>query len=457
MRILIWLFCLCFSLASNGQIFWTESFGSGCNSGQQATAYSGPNGSWSIVNTGFNEAAANTWFISATENGNAIGACGSGCGANQTLHLGALNSPLGSDLGAAYYEGFAALCQFISCAATDKRVDSPIINCTGRSSIRLEFAYIEGGNNIDNATLWFFNGTAWSQLADMPKTISPTCTPQGIWTAFSIELPASANNNPNVRFGFRWVNNDDGVASDPSFAVDDIQLIEEGAVIDNIPPTILCPGISFLELDANCSFIVPDYSSEVIFSDNIDTQLTYTQNPSAGTVAFSSISVECTVTDDAGNSASCFNDVVLFDPIGPQITCPPDQQATIVPGGFTTNVIVPLPVVDENCAGWTIVNNYNGQANASDGYPLGETDVQFEVTDIYGNTGQCNMVITVVEGTNCCPVDLNCDGVVSIADYLIFIPNFGCEIGCVGDIDADGVVGVTDLLLLNGAFGSFCP
>jgi hypothetical protein len=457
MRTILSLFLMCIFSPSIAQFFWTESFGSGCNSGQQVTSYSGPNGPWSVVNTGFNETAANAWFVSATENGNTVGTCGSGCGSNRTLHLGALNSPLGSDLGAAYYEGFAGLCQILSCASTDKRVESPTINCSGRSNIILEFNYIEGGNDIDNATLWYFDGALWSQLADMDKTISPSCAPQGIWSPFSIELPASANNNPNVRIGFRWVNNDDGVASDPSFAVDVIRLFEDLPVVDDVPPSILCSGISFVELDENCSFQVPDYSGEVVFSDNIDNDLTYTQNPPAGSVVFSAVSVECTVTDDAGNSASCFNDIVLFDPIGPEITCPPDQQATIIPGGFVTNVIVPLPVVNENCAAWTLINSYNGQANASDGYPLGDTEVQFEVTDVYGNVGQCNMVITVVEGISCCPVDLNCDGIVSIADYLIFVANFGCENGCPGDIDDDGVAGVADLLLLNSAFGSFCP
>jgi hypothetical protein len=59
----------------------------------------------------------------------------------------------------------------------------------------------------------------------MPKTA--TCGGgQGLWTAFSMTLPASADNNPNVRIGFRWVNNADGTGTDPSFAVDDIALAE---------------------------------------------------------------------------------------------------------------------------------------------------------------------------------------------------------------------------------------
>ncbi|MFN9800965.1 MAG: hypothetical protein ACK54P_13200, partial [Bacteroidota bacterium] len=83
--------------------FWTEDFGAGCNAGQLATAYRGPKGAWTSTNTGTNQSSANVWYVSATENGNPAGACGTGCGSDQTLHLGSV-SVLGlpADLGAAY-------------------------------------------------------------------------------------------------------------------------------------------------------------------------------------------------------------------------------------------------------------------------------------------------------------------------------------------------------------------
>ncbi len=216
------LFILLQSHFSSAQIIWTEDFGTGCNQGQMVEAF---NSSWTVTNTGLNENTANAWFVSATENGNVAGTCGSGCGNDRSLHMGANGSFLGTDLGAAYFEGIAGFaCDLFGCGATDKRVESPIINCSGYSSISLAFIYLEGGNLIDNATLWYFDGTTWTQLADPAKTFSTTCSPQGVWTNYSINLPASANNNPNVRIGFRWVNNDDGDATDPSFAVDDVQL-----------------------------------------------------------------------------------------------------------------------------------------------------------------------------------------------------------------------------------------
>jgi|GEM_PF-160973 len=212
-------------------LFWTENFGVGCNQGSLASAYTGTNGAWSITNTGVNNASANQWYVSATESGMGVGNCGDGClgtgTTNKTLHIGNVSTspaafifcPAG-DCGAAYDTGIGA-----NNVAADKRAESPTINCTGQSNITLNFNYIEGGQTtLDDATLWYFNGTVWAQIDNMPKTT--TCgSGQGLWATRTIVLPASANNNAAVKIGFRWVNNDDGAGADPSFAVDDITLL----------------------------------------------------------------------------------------------------------------------------------------------------------------------------------------------------------------------------------------
>src|SRR5690606_15080890 len=55
-----------------------------------------------------------------------------------------------------------------------------------------------------------------------PQTGFGACAPQSTWGSYSIPLPASAYNNPNVKIGFNWTNNDDGIGDDPSFAVDNV-------------------------------------------------------------------------------------------------------------------------------------------------------------------------------------------------------------------------------------------
>ncbi|MBI3136328.1 MAG: T9SS type A sorting domain-containing protein [Bacteroidetes bacterium] len=205
-----------------GQIVYFEDFGTGCTTGTLATTFG-----WVLTSTGTNEITANTWYVSADENGVGSGNCGIGCGGanSRTLHVGA-HLDAGGDLGAAYFESSAFFCAFLGlCSATDKRIQSPTINCTGISTITLSFDYIENGEGTaDNATVWYSadNGTTWIQIDDPPKT--SLCGAQGLWTSRSLTLPASADNNATVKIGFRWVNDANGTATDPSFAVDNIQV-----------------------------------------------------------------------------------------------------------------------------------------------------------------------------------------------------------------------------------------
>lgn len=217
------LLILVFPLGSVAQVFWTEAFQNGCATGCLASSYTGPNGTWSLNATGANDPEANRFYISGSECGNAAGSCGSACGATDpSLHIGA-NDGFVTDNGASYDAG--GFCGSFFCVTTDTRAESPFINCTGQTNITLSFNYLEDGDLAnDDASLWYFDGTTWTQIDPLAKTLFGACSPQGKWTAFSITLPASANNNSNIKIGFRWVNNDDGIGSDPSFAVDDITL-----------------------------------------------------------------------------------------------------------------------------------------------------------------------------------------------------------------------------------------
>jgi hypothetical protein len=104
-------------------------------------------------------------------------------------------------------------------------MQSPAINCSGFSNIRVRFNFIHFGQpGSDEARFDYFDGTTWTPLGIFPQTNTTTCSGQGLWTSYDIALPASANNNPNVRIGFNWRNNADGTGYDPSFAVDDIEV-----------------------------------------------------------------------------------------------------------------------------------------------------------------------------------------------------------------------------------------
>ena len=56
-----------------------------------------------------------------------------------------------------------------------------------------------------------------------------------------------------------------------------------------------------------------------------------------------------------------------------------------------------------------------------------------------------------------CVGDLNGDEVISVADLLALLGDFGCTSNCIADLNGDGVVNVGDLLSFLGVFGDDCP
>lgn len=209
--------CECASPGFGLTNIWYEDFEAiSCNSGCDPSFIG-----WPTTNTGVNSASANSWYASCADNGQAAGVCGAGCGSDESLHVG--STTLG-DIGAAYDAS----------QTTNKRVESPTIDCSGATAMTLSFNYIMAGEaGVDFASLMYYDGVTWSALTT-PLPITQCCdgfgnpvvctgTQQGLWTNYSIALPASANNNPNVKIGFNWTN-DATSGSDPSFAVDDISI-----------------------------------------------------------------------------------------------------------------------------------------------------------------------------------------------------------------------------------------
>lgn len=227
-----------FALSSQAQPFWVEDFGFDpsfdCSSTtNDQTDYFGFNGQWSVtdVSTGFQ---ANKWYISSSELGGFNGdlnACGGLCQNNpfntdQTLHIGLgpnvidPNPNIGPDLGGATYLDFGFQ------NVTDTRAESPVINCTGQWGITLDLWFIAGQNAGDYCAVEFNDGSGnWVEIAQLDQT--EECNPDANeWDAFSIVLPAAANDNPDVQIGFRWRNNGDGAQAFPviSAAIDNIRL-----------------------------------------------------------------------------------------------------------------------------------------------------------------------------------------------------------------------------------------
>lgn len=211
------------------QAFWTETFGTGCNSGQGASVVATPsNGAWAITSFSLpfmNGPDANEWFISSSEQGQPVNICGGiTCGGsnNRTLHIGRhvlFPTPV-IDVGASYYGG--------PISYTNKRVETPVIDCSGKKFIQLSFTYILGGipsNDYCDIEYSADGGNTWNFLVTMGQTNNSSCGLQGLWSFYSIGLPTTLSNNNNVKLGFHWYNNDPTGGS-PSVAIDEIKLSE---------------------------------------------------------------------------------------------------------------------------------------------------------------------------------------------------------------------------------------
>ncbi|MCB9232497.1 MAG: choice-of-anchor L domain-containing protein [Bacteroidia bacterium] len=183
---------------------------------------------WLInVPTGINQPDSNFWVISDNEGGVPPPGCGLANNGNNTLHITSQFCPT---CGAAYDAGGV-----ITNTTTQLRAESPMINTVGYSNLTLEFDYIANGDALkDNCSVWFNAGGGWTLLNASIK--SPVCiNAQGQWTLFTAALPASCNNIPNLQIGFEWVNDNDGLGTDPSVAINDVRITSPG-----IGPVVLC-------------------------------------------------------------------------------------------------------------------------------------------------------------------------------------------------------------------------
>jgi PKD repeat protein len=403
----------------NPELFWSEDFGVGCNTGQLANGFSSSNGIWTTASTGTNEPFANTFFISATEQMDA-GNCGVGCGGNnsRTLHLGnvAALGLLTADGGATYNAG--GLCSFGNvCVVTNLRAESPVIDCSGRANIELTMDYIEVGQGlIDNATLWYFDGATWALLVDLPKTLccGGPCngSNQGLFTNYSVALPASANNNPNVKIGFNWTNNDDGVGTDPSFAVDNITLTSAGTTS---PCTVYTPVVYIDQPDPMQLFVVKfseitcnganDGAVEVLAAGG---EPAYSYMWSNGVPFSANLDLgpgEYTVTVTDQNDCEIEQTFVVA----------PDPAAEIVSFDFVAN-------------GLTLdFGNNSSVGNYLWDFGDGNTSEVFEPTHTYADVGVYEVCLTLIspcgDQQTCTILTIVSTGVGAESDEFIFSPN----------------------------------
>ncbi len=171
-------------------------------------------------------------------------------------------------------------------------------------------------------------------------------------------------------------------------------------VNDTEAPTITCPPDVIVSTDPGVCEAVATWAAPIVVDNCPGTTATSTAS-SGDTFPLGTTTVTYTVTDAAGNTATCSFDVTVVDDEAPTITCPADITAST----DCDETVVSWTVTSaDNCPGEIVVCT----SNSGDTYPLGTTTVTCTVTDAAGNTATCDFNITVIDDV---PEPLDCSAI----------------------------------------------
>jgi hypothetical protein len=176
---------------------------------------------------------------------------------------------------------------------------------------------------------------------------------------------------------------------------------------DTENPVVTCPLNITQSTDNNqCQAVViyPKFNS----TDNCEGIGTTTCNPASGsTFQKGTTTVNCSVTDAAGNSGSCSFTVTINDTQNPTITCPANVTVPATTGQCQAVVNYSAPSVSDNCSG---VGTPTCTPAAGSTFQKGTTTVNCSVTDAAGNTNTCSFTVTVNDTQNptvICPANIS--------------------------------------------------
>ncbi|MGV6860245.1 MAG: PKD domain-containing protein [Putridiphycobacter sp.] len=225
-------------------VLWTEDF--------EGTP------SWSLTNaSGTNGTDANIWEINDSEGGVAPPGCGVATNGNQTLHV-ACQGAFCIGTGASYNAGDGGL-GFVD-ATTNVRAEYTVaISTVGQTNLSLNFDWIGVGQTGDDFASVLYSidgGGTWINLQDFSG--GAVCGAQGQWANVVIPLPVACENQADLRFAFNWTNSNDGNGSDPSFAVNDMELTTPSAATPTVTSDFtmnttspICEGTTVTFTDAS--------------------------------------------------------------------------------------------------------------------------------------------------------------------------------------------------------------
>ncbi|MBR9922245.1 MAG: HYR domain-containing protein [Bacteroidetes bacterium] len=216
-------------------------------------------------------------------------------------------------------------------------------------------------------------------------------------------------------------------------------------VTDAEAPTINCPADISVNNDPGICGAVVTYS--VTTNDNCPGEtLIQTEGLASGNVFPVGTTTNCfEVTDAAGITAACCFDVTVTDTEPPVISCPNNIIINLDPGECQAIVDFVVSATDNCDPNPDIVQIDGGGLSSGDFFYIGNYTLEFEATDLYGNSSTCDFTITVNEYAN--PTNtLTCNDLITFsldqngevqlnADFLLEGGPYGCYDDYIIDVE----------------------
>jgi gliding motility-associated-like protein len=189
-------------------------------------------------------------------------------------------------------------------------------------------------------------------------------------------------------------------------------------VVDSQLPQIICPSDTILGTNVACSAWI-DFELPMV-SDNCSINTFYHDYQAAPSSSSSSAlydlgitNITWTVIDNANNTNTCIQQVTVQDVTAPTFNCYNDTIIYLSSGITSAQVNFPTLFPNDNCSVDIFTNDYNNSFNPSGVYNLGNTIVNWTITDDSGNTYNCEHNVLLVDAT---PPTIECSNVTLYSD-----------------------------------------
>jgi hypothetical protein len=172
-------------------------------------------------------------------------------------------------------------------------------------------------------------------------------------------------------------------------------------IADTTPPVITtCAPVQRVEAGANCQGLVPDLRGLVSATDNCGDVLVSQEPPPGALRALGLHSIMLTITDTAGNTATCAAELRIEDTTRPVITACPPGEVTLTTSGVTCLAAMPdftTQVAATDPCGPVEISQLPAAGSI---WPpsTGPIPILVSVRDGAGNTAICRVNVSVIKG-----------------------------------------------------------